>query len=322
MPEPAGVVTRVAFNWTGEELAFGSADGNVRLWDLTTDTVRTIEAGLPVTAIAMSPVANRLASARIDGQITIWDLSSPLPRATRLENKDHAIVFDLSFNPNGDRLASGGVAGIVRLWDLTGRELWEADAAAKLPEPFSKRSQLAVGHPGEVLGVTFSPDGRRLATGSTDWGTATHQSAVGVIQRWDVNTGTSVGDPAEIGDAVMGLAFSSQSTDPRDDRIAAGSFDPYTVQLWSAANGTQYTFTGHQAQVVSVAVSRDSALIVSGSVDGTIRIWPNPHRGTVSPADALCAKLTTTMSKKNWAKWVSPHIPDREVCAGLPPTPD
>ncbi|MGO9926078.1 MAG: WD40 repeat domain-containing protein, partial [Mycobacterium sp.] len=322
MPAPAGVITRVAFNRTGDAVASGSADGKIRLWDLAADTVRTIETGRPVTAIAMSPVANLLAAAGIDGQITIWDLSAPSPRATPLENKDHAIVFDVAFNPRGDRLASGGVAGMVRLWDLTGRQLWEADAAAKLPQPFSEQWQLAAGHPGEVLGVAFSPDGQRLASGSTDWGTAKLQSAVGVIQRWDVNAGKPLGDPAEIGDAVMGLAFSSHATDPSQDRIVAGSFDPYSVQLWSAANGTQYTFTGHQAQVVSVAVSPDTALIVSGSVDGTVRIWPNPHPQKIPAADALCAKLTTTMSKKNWTAWVSPRIPYREVCPGLPPTAD
>jgi WD40 repeat protein len=314
MPAPAGAITRVAFNQKGDGVASGSADGKIRVWGLATDTVKTIDTGRPVTALAMNPGGNLLASGGIDGQITIRDLSSG--RATSLENKDNAIVFDVAFNPRGDRLASGGVAGIVRLWDLTGREVWQADAAAELPKPFSERLSLAVGHPGEILGVAFSPDGRRLASGSTDWGTA--KPAVGVIQRWDVNTGKPVGDPAEIGDAVMGLAFSSQSDDPAQDRVAAGSFDPYTVQLWSAANGNQYTFSGHQAQVVSVAVSRESALIVSGSVDGTVRIWSNPP--TIPPADALCAKLTTTMSQDHWNEWVSPQIPYRKMCPGLLPT--
>ncbi|OCB31428.1 hypothetical protein A5675_26560 [Mycobacterium malmoense] len=322
MPEPAGVISRVAFNRTGDVVASGSTDGKIRLWDITVDTVMTVDTGRPITAIAMSPVADLLASAGIDGQITFWDVSSPSARPTPLENKDHAIVFDVSFNPRGDRLASGGVDGIVRLWDVTGHQVWEADASAGLPKSFHDRLHLAAAHPGGVLGVAFSPDGNRLASGSTDWGTARLSTAVGVVQRWDVNTGKPVGDPAEIGDAVMGLAFSSRSTGPSQDRIVAGSFDPFTVQLWITANGSQYPFTGHQAQVVTVAVSPDTALIVSGSVDGTLRIWPNPYPRTMSPAEALCAKLTTTISKKHWTEWVSPHIHYRNVCPGLPPTPD
>ena len=126
-------------------------------------------------------------------------------------------------------------------------------------------------------------------------------------------------DPAQIGYAVMDLAFISQSADPSQDRIVAASFDPYTVQLWSATNGSQYTFTGHEAQVVSVAVSPGrNTRIVSGSVDGTVRIWPNLP--TIPAADALCAKLVTTMSQHNWTKWVAPQIPYRNPCPGLPPT--
>jgi WD40 repeat protein len=322
MPGPVGVISRVAFDRTGDVVASGSADGKIRLWDSRTGGVREIDTGRPVTAIAMSPVASLLASAGIDGQITLWDLSSQPEKPTALENKDNAIIFDLRFNPRGDRLASGGVAGILRLWDLTGHEMWEADAAAQLPKSFSEQTHLAAGHPGEILGVAFSPDGQRLASGSTDWGTEKQEPAVGVIQRWDVKTGTPLGDPAQIGDAVMGLAFSSQSTKPSQDRIVAGSFDPYDVQLWSATYGNQHTFSGHQAQVVSVAVSPDGALIISGSADGTVRIWPNPYPQKIAPADALCAKLTRTMSKAHWTKWVSPHIDYREMCPGLPPTPD
>lgn len=317
MPEQAaGVITHVAFNQITDDVVSGSADGIIRVWDPTAHTVSDINTGRPVTALAVSPDGNLLASGGIDGQITIRELASG--RLIPLENKDGAIVFDIAFSPHGDRLASGGAAGVVRLWDVNGREVWQADAAAALPPSFNDQWSLAVGHPGEILGVAFSSDGKRLASGSIDWGTVKLASAIGVIQRWDVNAGTPIGAPAKIGSAGMGLAFSSQSDDPALDRVAAGSFDPYTVQLWSAADREQYTFTGHQAQVVSVAVSHQSALIVSGSVDGTIRIWPNPP--TVPPADALCAKLTTTMSQDNWNRWVSPQIPYRETCPGLPRT--
>ena len=317
MPGQAtGVITHVAFNRQTDEVVSGSADGIIRVWNPAADTVGTIDTGRPVTALAVSPDGNLLAYGGIDGQITIRELSTG--RQTTLENKDNAVVFDVAFNPGGDRLASGGVAGVVRVWDRNGREVWHANAAAALPRPFSDRLALAVGHPGEVLGVAFSPDGNRLATGSIDWDTDKVAPAVGVIQRWDVKAGNPIGAPVKIGSAVMGLAFSSQSDDAALDRVAAGSFDPYTIELWNAADGEQYVFTGHQAQVVSVAVSHRSALIVSGSVDGTIRIWPNPP--TSPPPEALCAKLTTTMSQKHWNDWVSPQIPYREMCPGLPRT--
>jgi len=320
MPEQAaGAITHVVFNPAGNEIFSASADGIIRIWAPAAKTVTTIDTHQPVTALAVSPDGRFLAWGGIDGQITIRESSTG--RLTSLENKDKAMVFDVAFSPRGDRLATGGVAGIVRLWDLNGRELWHANAVEALPPWFTDGWSPKVGKLGEVLGLAFSSNGQRLASGSIDWGTAKRGSAVGVVQRWDVIGGTPIGVPAQIGkSAVMGLAFSSQTDDPAKDRVAAGSFDPPTIQLWSASDGKQYAFTGHQDKVVSVVVSYQSSLIVSGSVDGTIRIWPNPP--PAAPADALCAKLTTTMSQDNWNKWVSPQIPYRETCPGLPRTAD
>lgn len=317
MPGPlAAVVTRVAINQAGDIVASGTADGKIRVWRTADDTVSTLDAAGPVSALAIDGAGSRLASAGLDGQITLREL--PSGRATTFPNSDSATIFDIAFDPQGNRLVSGGIAGIVRTWDLSGHQLWHADVAAGLSKPFRDSLSLADHRRGAILGVAFSPDGKRVASASIDWNT--DAGGIGVIQRWEPPRGP-FGDPARVvGMGIMSLAFSSNATDPAGERIVVGIFDPYNVQLWNATRGDQFPLTGHQGQVVSVAVSIEGRRIVSGSVDGTVRIWPNPP--AISAADALCAKLTTTMSAEHWRDWVSENIPpDQNICHGLPPSP-
>jgi hypothetical protein len=53
---------------------------------------------------------------------------------------------------------------------------------------------------------------------------------------------------------------------------------------------------------------------VSGSDDKTLRLWPVYP----DPASAVCDKLTSNMSHKQWADWISPVIEYKELCPGLP----
>jgi WD40 repeat protein len=81
---------------------------------------------------------------------------------------------------------------------------------------------------------------------------------------------------------VVGVAFSP------DGKLAltggGGVFDaaPHgpmdcTVRLWDVANGKQIRcFTGHTDRVMSVAYSPDGQFALSGSIDGTVRLWRLP----------------------------------------------
>ncbi|MDT5094475.1 MAG: hypothetical protein QOH60_3838 [Mycobacterium sp.] len=331
MPAPRGTVTRVVFDATDRTVISASSDGNIRLWRTDapdSDAVTKIETGRPLSALAISPDGDRLASAGIDGQITMWQL--PAGHPTPFENKDHAVVADVAFSPSGDRLASASAGGKLRMWQLPGaNELWDADAASKLPEPFARQHHLADRHSGAVLSVAFSPDGRRLASGSAVWTTepvrnvgATSESiSVGVVQQWDA-TGQPVAQPIQIGSGVMSLAYSANSDDPVGARLAAASFDPYNVQIWGADSPDQalVAFSGHQAQVVGVVVSGQGRRIISGSADGTVRLWPNLP--TVRAEDAICAMLTENMSQKEWDTSVSGDIDYRKGCDELPDAGD
>ena len=46
-------------------------------------------------------------------------------------------------------------------------------------------------------------------------------------------------------------------------------------RIWNLDNGIEepLSLVGHQGQVQSVAFSRDGARLVSGGIDGTVRLW-------------------------------------------------
>ncbi|KIJ53127.1 hypothetical protein M422DRAFT_78551, partial [Sphaerobolus stellatus SS14] len=117
------------------------------------------------------------------------------------------------------------------------------------------------GHTSLVLSVAFSPDGKRIASGSCD----------NTIRIWDAETGENVGKPLKGHTSwVLSVAFS-----PDGKCIASGSADN-TIRIWDAETGENNVgepLKGHTSLVLSVAFSPDGKCIASGSHDNTIRIW-------------------------------------------------
>ncbi|OCH92380.1 WD40 repeat-like protein [Obba rivulosa] len=116
------------------------------------------------------------------------------------------------------------------------------------------------GHEDSVWSVAFSPDGHRIASGSSD----------NTIRMWDAQTGEPVTAPFNGHEgSVNCVAFS-----PDGQRIASGSSDN-TIRMWDAQTGEPVTapFNGHQGWVLSVAFSPNGQRIASGSSDQMIRMW-------------------------------------------------
>jgi WD40 repeat protein len=286
-----GVVTSVAFSPKGDRIASGSADGTVRLWRTDTHAlITTLDTKQPVYSVAFSQEGDQLVSAGGDCHVTLWDVASEKPMP--LLCTDHSAVLAVAFNPRGDRLVSGGVDGKLRLWEpASGRQLWERDTLLALSEKTRSGLNLASGRPALIASVAFNPDGTRIASGSSIW--RPDETPTGVIQRWDAATGQATGEPMHPPEgSVMAVAYSAQVAGKESSRIVSGDSD-YTVRLWDADSpaGEQLggPLRGHQNGVVSVAFSPGASCIVSGSVDGTVRIWPNPP--TKAPVDALRDKL-------------------------------
>jgi WD40 repeat protein len=114
------------------------------------------------------------------------------------------------------------------------------------------------GHADSVSVVTFSPDGRRALSGSTD----------GTVRLWDVATGRELTKLQEPVGNIVGVAFS-----PDGRRAIAGCYDR-TLRLWDLDTGKELKkLQGHTEPANRVVFSPDGRHAASASWDRTVRLW-------------------------------------------------
>jgi len=196
-----------------------------------------------VTALAYSPGGTTLAAGYADGTIRLWDVAShQLVSSTTWG----AAVLTLAFSPGGKALEVAG-PGAVGSWNLT--------TQAKITV-----QPLAVGGGTAGHAVTFSPDGKILATGDED----------GTIRLWDVATRQEIGAPMSSDlQPVDAVAFSP------DGRVLAAASSDGTVQLWDVASQQEAgsAVAASAAAVKTLMFSPDGKILATGDEDGTIRLW-------------------------------------------------
>jgi WD40 repeat protein len=113
------------------------------------------------------------------------------------------------------------------------------------------------GHTSGACRPAFSPDGKRLASGSGNF----------IVRVWDVATGreelTLTGHQLW----VWCVAF-----DPEGKRLVSADATG-TIKVWDAQGELLSTFAGHAGGVHHLAFSHDGKRLATASHDGTCKIW-------------------------------------------------
>jgi WD40 repeat protein len=121
------------------------------------------------------------------------------------------------------------------------------------------------GHTGPIWGISFSPDGRLLATAGADK----------TMKVWDISkqgTESFSGQPlftlSDFASDVASAAFSPDGT-----RLVTASYDN-TAIVWEATTGKKLlTLEGHTGGINEAVFSPDGRSIVTASVDNTAKVW-------------------------------------------------
>ncbi|HCX23001.1 MAG: hypothetical protein CMB80_05200 [Flammeovirgaceae bacterium] len=260
-PAHEDIVLGSAASTNQQLLATSAADGSIYVSDMESgDTLWTRKLFQSVLTVGFSPDSEQLISIDMSGRVVAWQAASgeyiqDLPRTAR----------DWYQTPMTVAFTSTGLV----TWDNALREPEKGQEVVSFDS-----------HEDRLHDIQTSKDGKQLLT--TGWD--------GQVFLRDLYYGgkvTPIGEKLE--DKVYCAAFS-----PDEKLIATGAADN-VIRIYQPDGTIQYELTGHRSGVVSLSFSEDGNHLISGSQDGTVKIWDLKNQKELYTHVLLDANRWTTM---------------------------
>jgi WD40 repeat protein len=201
-------------------------------------------------------------------------------------------VLAVAFHPHRSLLATAVADNTARVWTL----------------PRLERSVGPLSHDGIVNNVAFSPDGRLLATAGSDR----------AVRIWDVDTGDERLCLVHEDEVKSPYIFHAQLAFNESGSLLATAWLLGQLRVWDLSTGLPLEHIPGVKHINDLAFRPFEQLLVTGSGDGTARVWnidtgdvvmSKPHQANVSngveqvavsPDGALLATVAKDGSGRVW----------------------
>jgi WD40 repeat protein/serine/threonine protein kinase len=238
-------ILSVAFSPDGQRIVTGGYDDTATVWEAATGQELFMLKGHTkrILSVAFSLEGQRIATGSEDQTAKVWDAATGRELLTL---KGHtAPIWSVAFSPGGQRIVTGSGVGkkgsgvvpgsgvLAGISALTGGGVFpgSGENIAKVWDAATGRELLTLkGHTAPIWSVAFSPDGRRIVTGSGANFTGGGDNTAKV---WEAATGREL-----LTLKRHSLGISSVSFSPDGRRIVTGSWDK-TAKVWEAATPEQ-----------------------------------------------------------------------------------
>lgn len=276
---PTFVTRGLRFSPDASRLVLASQSGDLMVFETTagSEVARSSSAGRVFHDVDFAPGSGELLVAAGDGSVLRADASTGAIGEALLVAPTAALR--IAVRSSDGLIATGHDNGIVRLWSSNGQS-----------------QRVLRGHTREIGSLTFSRDGRFLASGGGDR----------IVRVWDVETGENLAALDSPNGNVRGLRFSADSSvlyaggwwsiniwDWRGSRLVRRLMSPITVietalsenetVIWSAVGNVlrgwntaelpaMLPLTPHVGRAMA-AWSADGTFVVTGDGEGTVRVF-------------------------------------------------